>query len=158
MRNTYFGVFCLSALLSFGAYGATVKLQLKLGSNEPIVLAADNSQMNRISAFNKSIFFTRFANAQKQSAERRLKVFKSLFEDEVEPYTGKSNPKSKCLIKAEAMHVQFHSGPDVAWADCASAKTPLKSVRLWQLCGSDLWEVTIQGMDSFDQALQLRCF
>jgi len=76
--------------------------------------------------------------------ERRAELFKLNFKDDRDPYTGKVNPRTKCLKQVLKNQIYFKSGPGVQWADCSQELKPRAGVRTWIYCEPQktIWEIT----------------
>lgn len=144
----------VAAPITGGAEGLVVEMASKRSVK---LRVPKGTEMLKENLANTTLYYTRFPKAEERVQDRRKKTFLSLFEDEVEPYTGRKLEKSKCINKIESQGVWFFSGEGANWSGCNFASSGPKSVRLWKSCGGDLWEVTIQNIETFTDKIELRC-
>lgn len=77
--------------------------------------------------------------------EKRKTLFTNLFQDDVDPYTHKLTSRKQCLKGVQNSRVLFLKGPGKLWSDChiKSEGSPILAERIWQICRSTLWEITV---------------
>ncbi len=109
------------------------------------------------------VLVSNFKNVPSDAIEnlrkRRIQHFANFFVDDVEPYTHQKYLRSKCLILKGNDFVAFYAGDENNWSNCALANrsflSKIKSVRLWKLCDTTLWEVTAVDVDK--KELEIKC-
>ena len=81
----------------------------------------------------------------------RKNIFLNLFKDDIDPYTGFNDFKSKCLINQNEQSVYFYSGSKSFLANCLFEPNNIKedqiSIRLWKKCHNTIWELTLFKSD-----------
>ena len=108
---------------------------------------------------NADIYVSSFAGLDEAyvtpAIDKKKKAFLNLFQDDIIPYTGLEKNRSKCLVKVSDTQVDFLTGPDNQWAECAliSPKKAL-AARLWKACGKYLWQITIKSSEIADFKFQ----
>jgi len=122
-------------------------IEIKIKNESFLLKNSDNSlisyqEFGKIKSWISNFPITQDSDP-KNFIERRKVSFTDLFFDERDPYTGKLNKKSKCLKKVETQAVYFNAGAESNWADCSVNKTAISAIRLWVVCGKDLWEITL---------------
>lgn len=81
----------------------------------------------------------------------RKNYFLNLFKDDIDPYTGFNDKKSKCLVSQSENIVEFFAGKIDLLSHClAKDKLNLVSnnaVRIWKICHNTVWELTLLKSD-----------
>lgn len=163
------GVFLLTPLL--GCQHSTDQLQrqvtqLQFSISGKTILSdtAENNELKLITISGVEIYYSRFfpinSNAEFANFVRKRKqLFLNLFEDDVDPYRGKINYRSHCLKKIELNSVEFISGPETNFSSCVVERSTISSPvakRLWILCQSTGFEITVKSKGNLSPLIQCR--
>lgn len=160
MKSIYGYVFLIPILL-FGCQTVgppnqpgLVLVNLRTGLEEKLIPNANMTHLSAESLWH-SAFHADGTLAGNRVADRRRGFFLELFKDDIEPYTRKMNPRSKCLIMQTPNQVEFLSGSPPAWSDCIYSKIKRPFVRKWLPCGGFIWEITYEN--STPLTWEIRC-
>lgn len=118
-----------------------------------------NVDISRFQIAGTEIYVSNFSSINDdqmlRTIDRKKKSFLNFFQNDITPYTGIEKNRTQCLMSERQNSVEFFSGVDNQWAECAPLlpkKVP--AIRIWKSCYQTLWQITIKTANPRDFVLK----
>lgn len=134
----------------------SISLQVVRGDNIQVLTRPTTTDLQHVLLDTGEIYYSVFpvgteSSIIKNFIIKRKKIFLNQFEDELEPYSGKTIRRSQCLVQVVNDVIQFRSGPGTNWSSCPDEKKTAayfsRALRQWFACGELIWEITVKARE-----------